>query len=398
MGIATASAPVISSSPAAPKRHFEEAWAELERMHAWRISELSVDNREIARALCAYAWQDYDNRHAVKFREQHKLAELVAGAANDWEAILRLRHWVNVHMRDGNPSFSTARPSAILDGVTHGATFWCTFYGYAFAGACAAVGIPARHIGIDCEHEKGEGSTHHGIADVWSNHFRKWIAIDAHYHSHLELNGIPLNCEEIGMHWRKHRGEGLKSFSGPHHREVPRARPSRVDKHESCGYYWHYIDLHNDYHHHGKHTWPDPVVFPVDDERRKRIWYQGSAEKSHPHGRYANKSWFMTERAADAYPDLNCVKLELLPPMKPWNTRVNFHSMVPNYSHYLVKIDNADIDRTEGVSYTWRLHPGLNSLEVRAVNLAGWEGPASRVEIRIEDDKTRKPEWPSVPH
>jgi hypothetical protein len=394
--------PTIASNVQEPAvlagtRAFEAVWNELERRHAWKISELEVDNKPVAVSRFPFVWQDYDNRRAVAFREKHRLAEVIAGASNDWEAILRLRHWTYTHMRDGTPSFVPPNPAALVDASLSGATFWCTFFAYAFVAACGSMGIPARHLGIDCEHTADEGSTHHGISDVWSNHLRKWVAVDAHHDSHHEVDGVPLNAEEVGQHWRSHRGVGMKSLIGPTSREVPRARACVPSKHESCGYFWHYIDCEVDLLHQRNQPWPNPVILLVDEERKRQTWYQGPKGKSYKHGRYSDGSFLTTEKFGDAYPDLNCARLSLLEPTKPYSCRVQFGGGVPNFQHYVAIIDGESEVRIDGVEYPWRLHPGVNAIEVRAVNTAGVRGPASRIRIRIEDDPKRKPEWPSVP-
>lgn len=377
-------------------RAFDVLWTELEKRHAWKIAELEIDNKPVAVSRLPFAYQDYDNRRAVAFREKHRLAEVVAGAANDWEAILRLRNWTYTHMRDGTPSFTPPNPGALVDAALSGATFWCTYYAYAFVAAAGSMGIPARHLGIDCEHTAEESSTHHGISDVWVNHFRKWVAVDAHHDSHHEVDGVPLSAEEIGQRWRSHRGAGMTSHIGPNSRVVPRARACVPSKHESCGYFWHYIDSENDLLHQRNQPWPNPVVLLVDDERRRQTWYQGAAGKTFKHCRYADGSFLMTERVADAYPDLNCAHLALLEPTKPYSCRVQFGGLVPNFSHYVAIIDGAPETRIDGVEFPWRLHPGINAIEVRAVNTAGLKGPPSRIKVRIDEDPTRKPVWPNV--
>ena len=75
-------------------------------------------------------------------------------------------------------------------------SYYCTHFAYAFVAAASSMGYPARHLGIDCEHSSDEGSTHHGVADVWVNCLRKWVALDPNYDAHLELDGVPLNAEE----------------------------------------------------------------------------------------------------------------------------------------------------------------------------------------------------------
>jgi hypothetical protein len=378
-------------------RSFEPVWSVIEASHAWRVSELEVDNRPIATTRLPFVWQDFDNRRAAAFREKHRLLELIAPAKDDWEAILLLRHWAHTHLRDGNPGFVPPNPLALVDAAIAGATFWCTFYSYAFVAAANSVGIPARVLGIDCEHTAEEASTHHGISDAWSNSLRKWVAVDAHFDYHHELDGIPLNAEEVGSRWRTHQGEGIVARVGPGCRAVPRARRAVASKHETCAYFWHYIECDTDLLHQRNAPWPNPVVFPVDGERRRQTWYQGPAGKSYRHCRYDNGSFLMTERVADAYPDLNCTEISLAGPTGPYSCRVRFAGLVPNFSHYVAAVDGGAEIRIDGVEYPWRLHPGENSFEIRAVNLGGHKGPPSRVRIRIDEDRTRQPAWPAAP-
>ncbi len=403
MGAAT-SAPISSATvshqeTATGKRTFESAWAEMERRHAWRIVEEEVHNPPLAIARVPYAWQDFDNRHAAAFREKHGLLELIAGAADDWEAILRLRHWVFMNVRDGQPSWplSGHEPSQIVDASLHGATFYCTYFAYAFAAAASACGFPARHLGIDVLRKANEPGAHHGVADVWVNKFRKWVHVDPNYDHHYELDGIPLNAEEIGQAWRRNQGRGIVGLVGPEKREVERPRAGIAGKHESACFYWHYIDTLNDFFHRKNLTWPEPVVFLVDEERKQNTWLQGNPPNTYPHKRYENGTFITTERVDDAYPDLNCTRFDLLPPEKvPYVARVVFgRTCVPNFSHYVARVDGSSPQPIRGIEFPWQLKLGANRVEFRAVNVAGREGPPSRLALHVERESAKTPGWPT---
>jgi len=378
-------------------RQFEKTWASLEADHAWTITESAIENRPIATSKLTYAWQDYDNRRAVEFRQRNGLEQIVAGAASDWEALLRLRQWVFTRIKSGNPSLPSADPFHIVAGAEAGGTFYCTYYAYLFVAACGALGYSARHLGIDNERDKDGVGTHHGIADVWLNSLRKWAVVDPMCDVHYELNGVPLNAEEIGQRWRSHKGEGIEARVGPERRLVPRARRADPAYHESKGYYWCYIDTESDVFHRRGSLWPNPVVFLVDDERASRTWFQGQPPKTEPHARYANGTFVQTRRVEDAYPELNCTKIDLEPAGLAGSCNALFYShCAPNFSHYAVRVGGREL-RTEGANFTWRLCPGSNSLEVQAVNLAGQAGPVSRIEVHVEPDAGRKAEWPARP-
>lgn len=372
---------------AGTERTFEEAWTELEELHDWRISEVEIHNPPIALSTIPFAWQDHDSRRAAAFREKYRLAELVAGADDDWEAILRLRHWAYNHIHMGTPSFPTDDPVAAVEASLEGATFWCTYYAYAFVAAASSMGYPARHLGIDNEHSADERSSHHGIADVWVNRFRKWVALDVTFDAHYELDGVPLNAEEMGRRWQTHKGEGIKTLLGPGRREVERARFGEIEVSESWRYFWHYIDTLNDVFHRRGTTWPKPVVFLVDDARKAQTWYQGAPPNTRPHGRYENGTFVTTERYADAYPDMNCTRLAIGGPKgMPYYCRVRFGSTcVPSFSHYEARTDGGEPERIDGAEHPWQLHPGECSLEVRAVNAAGVKGPPSRARVEVAE-------------
>ncbi|MBA3708517.1 MAG: hypothetical protein H0W83_06835 [Planctomycetes bacterium] len=396
MDAATASSPTKRNSvPPATSRVFEPVWAELERRHAWRILEDGVDNRKAAVAKLPYAWQDFDNRRAAAFRERHHLDALVAGAADDWEALQRLRNWAFTNIRNGSPSFDIADLSLTVDASQAGATWWCTFFAYAFVAAATAMGYTARHLGVDSDHAIDEPSTHHGVADVWVGSLRKWVMMDVNYDAHHELDGIPLSAEEIGKRWQSHRGAGVRAFIGPKRREVPRANgETKAGEPEACGFFWHYIDCDNDIFHARFHT--NPVIFPVDEARRAAVWYQGPASSGKRHNRYADGTFLTTERIADAYPDIDCVELELQKPGKmPYYTPIRlWTSAAPNFSHHVIRLDGGAPMRFDGIEYPWRLEPGRRSIEVRVVNKAGHEGYAARIAVRIEEDLARPAQWP----
>ena len=388
-----------SSERPGSQRCFEDAWAELEKRHAWRIAEEEARQPELNFSQLPYAWQDYDNRFAVEFRSRHNLPAVIAGARDDWDALLKLRHWTFTHLRFGLvPSIEMTGPdpTVIVEASLAGGTFYCTHFAHAFVAAAAAMGYPARKISVDCDHSESEESTQHGIADVWVNRFRKWVAFDSNFDAHYEADGIPLNTEEIGRRWQTHRGEGVDALIGPDSRRVPRARGGKRDAPEACSFFWHYINCQNDIFNRHARLWPVPVVMPVDEARRSKQWYSGSPPKMQALDWRTNRAFLVTERCADAYPDMNCAKLNAAPPSNmPYYCPVRLErSCTPNFSHYEIATDGGAPLRFDGIEYPWRLRTGVCALEACAVNLAGHRGPPSRLRIRIEENPERKATWP----
>ncbi|MBD03411.1 MAG: hypothetical protein CME24_03580 [Gemmatimonadetes bacterium] len=58
----------------------------------------------------------------------------------------------------------------------------------------SAYGIVTRKITSDrCWDDYGR-SVHHGINEVWSNDFAKWILLDAKFNNHFEKAGVSLSA------------------------------------------------------------------------------------------------------------------------------------------------------------------------------------------------------------
>jgi hypothetical protein len=382
---------------AGTKRAFDPVWCELERRHGWAIEVSAQDNPRPAMSRIPFCWQDYDNRYALAFREQNHLDEAIDGAEDDWEAILRIRHWVFTNLINGTrASIPGANPFAVLAAARTGATFFCTHFAYVFVAAAASMGFPARKLGVDAEHKPDEAGNMHGVADVWVNALRKWVCVDPNYDHHYELDGVPLNADEVGRRWQTHRGEGIQALVGPDRREVPRARRGMDGKAEACALFWHHIETRGDVFRRDGHGAKDPTVLLVDDARKQQDWYQGKPPKTFKHKRYEHGTFLITDNVDDAYPDLNAAYFELREPHKmPTYCRLEFYTpCAPNFSHYEIRVDGGEPERIEGREYPWRLHPGACSIEARTVNLAGHRGPPYSMTVAVREDSEKKPEWP----
>lgn len=387
-------------------RPFENVWAELECRHGWSVRLLEYDNPTPKVSRMPFCWSDYDNRHAATFRERFRLADSIAGARDDWEAILFLRHWVFTNLINETDAslplyepFSTLDPFAVLIASHAGGTFWCSYFSMVLLAALTSMGFAGRKVSVDCEHGPDEKGSHHGVVDVWVNRFGKWVLLDPNYDSHYELDGLHLNAEEIGRRWQTHRGEGIQPVIGPECRPVPRARKGKRGQPEACAYFWHLIECRNDVFRRDGRGSRDLAVMLVDEARKKQKWYQGTPPHTFEKRRYTDGTLFITQDFAEAYPDLDAAWLELLPPHKmPYYCRVRLSTpCAPFFDHYEIRVDGGLAEHVEGIEYPWRLHPGGCTLEVCTVNVAGWRGRRTKIAVEIEERPGALPEWPEGP-
>jgi hypothetical protein len=138
------------------------------------------------------------------------------------------------------------RPSKPPGPGTRGETFFSTHYAITYAECAAALGWQARKLGIDRPHGKdGFGSSHHGVAEVWSNQLAKWVAIDANFNLHYEKRGTPLSAWEIRAEWLKNQGADVDRVVGVGPQAVKK-KLGRVSWHfrddETSSYFWNYIN------------------------------------------------------------------------------------------------------------------------------------------------------------
>ncbi len=392
----------MSAKKQSTARPFDEIWTELEERHGWKIR---VDEFPADPAISRYpfVFSDPDNRRAIAFREQNKLDELLEGAEDDWEALLRLRHWTFVNMVNHTSAalplrepFSALDPFALVAASRSGGTFWCSFFSMVLVAACSSTGFVCRKLSIDSEHTADEKGNHHGVVDVWVSKFRKWVHLDPNYDHHCEKDGVPLNLEEICQVWLKQKGEGMQSVIGPERRTMPRARGGRKGAPEACGYFWHLIECRNDVFRRDGDGSLGQAVLLVDEARKHRRWTQGTPPNTFEKRGYANGSLMVTEDYADAYPDVNAVKISLQPPHKmPYYCRAQFKTpFSPFFDHYEVRVNGGAPERVDGMEYPWRIWPGTCSLEVRVVDVAGRRGQPYRIAVTVEEDASVSPRWP----
>jgi hypothetical protein len=250
---------------------------EAARHAGFKVRELTADIRLAVRPRLAFVTTDYTDESLRALRRQYPLEKVTAGGKDEWQSQLLLKEWVHKAIPPGSPKVSYNNAVDILEHAARGDAFWCTHYTITYAECAAALGWQARKIGVDRYHgPEGMGSSHHGVAEVWSNQFRKWVVIDAQSNVHFEKAGIPLSAWEIRAEWLKDGGKSVVHVVG-----VP---PKAVKKNpaitwwdraedETSVYFWLYLENRlmaapND------SSEPQPLIFPQDDANEGLIWYQ----------------------------------------------------------------------------------------------------------------------------
>ena len=102
----------------------------------------------------------------------------------------------------------------ILEKAKTGAGFYCTHSMRVQHAVMTAMGYVVRDLGVDSDHLVFGKSNHHGVNEVWSNEYAKWVLLDAKYDIHFERAGVPLSALELHEAVRADLGKGIVKVAG----------------------------------------------------------------------------------------------------------------------------------------------------------------------------------------
>lgn len=341
------------------------------------LRSVEVKNAEIVRTSIPFRYERFDHPRLQELRRTYMLDDVVAGAKSEFEMITRLaawssRQWQRGHLREAYPPWDALeilKPHA--DRTPVGG--FCQQYNLVFLQACESFGFPGRAVSLGSGDHGAKVRSGHEVVEIWSNEHQKWVYVDgqfARYHID-EPSGQPLSLWELrrrqlalfrgkmappvkaisiagGEPW-----EGLKGFPPFFEmRMIPRSdflehtAPLPLNQ-GMRGWFWtgHYVWMDSDY----------PASFLYDHRISSR------------------RNWDWT---------LNQTHVVLEATETDRVLRVHLDTETPGFETFV-----GDIDRIGPSAMAsgglWRLHAGLNRLEVRSRNRAGREGIVSRIVLEV---------------
>lgn len=331
---------------------------------------LAADNKPILYPSHPFGYQAPSPRTAM-LRERWHLDDVVADVTDDFEGIVRLAHWTREQWTDGwNKDWKALHfcppwdTPLILELGRHDlARGMCTHYATVFVHACAALGIPARHLIHKC----------HCTAEAWSDRWGKWVWMDvggdlsdetmAVYH--VERQGVPLSPLEARAAWLAGDLSDLRLVGRNAEQVFPIARRLELlDR--FC------IVLRND-----QMTSLNPgepehgaVTYQYDGY----LWWRDEGMAPLP--------WFSlsSSRAADFYWTPNRTHIHLQRTAAEGIVKVQLESSMPNLAALQVRQNEGNWEERPA-EFTWTLRRGENRLAARSHNAFGVQGPESRVVV-----------------
>ena len=356
----------------------------------FKVGELKADIPLAVRSYVPFEAASFTDESLATLRHQYLLDKVVAGGRDEWQSQLLLKEWVHKAIPGGSPKISYNNALQILEHAGRGEAFWCTHYTITYAECAAALGWQARKIGVDRKHgQEGMGSSHHGVAEVWSNQFRKWVVIDAQSNLHFEKAGIPLSAWEIRAEWLKDGGRSVDHVVGVPLKAVKK-NPAIVwwnhAEDETSTYFWIYLEdrlLAKG----GAGAGPPKLILPEDEANANAIWYQNSdpdTKGSELHQGYLRNRFLPTRRIEDVYWTVGIVETTITG-ATPGSIQLSLDSYCPNRVGYEVSLDGVRwLPVKDERNLDWPLQPNWNSLRLRTVAKGNVKGPETSVLMFLE--------------
>ncbi len=350
------------------------------------IRVVSSENPPIRYSSLPWEWEKWDRPEFAELRKRENLDEVIAGSRTEFDAQVKLMHYVSRRWYPGGtfPEYPPWDALSTLKRIDNaGGGGFCIQYSNVLGGLCMAYGWQARLI--NC--------VGHEIIEVWNDEYGKWIYFDPEFFDHYNYDpatATPLDMLELHrlyldyyfpdrpIDWMGDLIEWMAPIEGkelPVKRGIPINNESILKRHFgrviTSGFansaFMRLIPRNNFYEKptprpltHGSSWWPWGGYVN---------WYD---DRTPPKRMYA---WH-TDRPNDLWPDLNKVHVDMTQGFGNDRLFLRFETYTPNFSHYEVNADDTGWKEV-GERWTWLLQSGQNTLKVRAVNKLGAKGKPS---------------------
>lgn len=358
------------------------------------VAVVAFDCPPRRRASVRFVHEQYDHPRLHELRAACDLDAIIAGAANDWEAICRLMRWAyllplpncSITPWDALDWLGIERNPAgsivVNSYETRRRDKMCLYPNVLLTQLLLACGIPARHVNIN-----SEGMSGHEVCEAWCNTWGKWIHLDAtrDFYWADRQTGEPLSILEVHNELAGHLDKP-ETWEDPHYLrlgaatldsmaieirdsgEWPDVGPSGPFLYQTTAHFR--IVPRSDY---CTRPYPLPVSQGVE------VWgwdgYVNWADDMVPPMRHFTTH---TNRVADVYPTCNQTYM-VLECAGGSTVRVRLDHDMPNFARFEARIGDGDWAPVESPFDVLVDEP--MGVAVRAVNSMGIAGPQSHLNL-----------------
>jgi hypothetical protein len=308
-------------------------------------------------------------------RSRYRLDEVIRGQTDEFQRILLLRNWIRrrIVTDQSKPAVDNDDALRILEEGPKGGHYHCGHISKVQNAVMNAMGYVTRCVFAGAGEKKARLSGAHGVNEIWSNTYCKWILMDAELDSHFERDGMPLSALEIRDEVLRDGAADVVRAQGPERKPVTRVSDDTWGQTPRT-YTW--ISW---YRQGNRHTiWPkqiSSVEVVYDDEYwRSYTWYRGGKKHwAYDAGRFRPVS---DRRLIEWTPNVLDVKARIDGDL----AHILITSSTPNLDQYQMKNTGGQWRTVEQRSMI-RLSGDRELRLLRSVNLAGVCGPECRLVI-----------------
>ncbi len=335
----------------------------------------------------------YDRRNnpkLIKLEKKYALRRVIKSGKTELEKMQLLNDWVMHRFKKfGQPTLPVHNALSILEEIDRGGSFYCAHFAAVFLSAAYSLGWVAR--GLQLKALPSVTGVEHTICEIWSNQFRKWIELDPTHMVYFVTEstpGIPLSAFEIRKELFRNGGKDLIFISGKQKKkytlkDLPFYHPP---SNTTISFSAISLAKHANMIFAGSARWLDDSInahpymlfkggisslnndkdgsFMIIDKYNKKVkWHK--------------KCVVAAKNIRDIYWSLGEAHIELLP-KNGRNVAIKLTTQTPNFSHFLVKLNNGAWKKTAS-GFKWKLKPGINKITATTKNKFGVSGPHNYV-------------------
>jgi hypothetical protein len=324
--------------------------------------------------------EDLTNPGFSHLKEKYQIDTIFHGETDEFKRILLLRNWIKsvVMINDtGDPYPGGGFTEGILDAALNGQGFHCGHFMTVQNGVMNAYGYVTRALGAGPGVQGIEGPDgHHGINEIWSNQYSKWVLSDAKYNHHCEKNGIPLSSLEVRDEYLKNEAADVQLALGTD-REYIDYNPVIERRKDEFARTYRWITWHenDDYF----CAWPEHdgrIVMFEDQFYSDHIWVRDGK----PCWIYGNMDVIkLIQNREEIEWTPNVIASEVV--IDGTTANITLTSDTPNLKEYQVKDSDSGSWKKADEKLNLELTSKKHELVFRTLNLAGVSGPEHTIII-----------------
>lgn len=343
-----------------------------------------VQNGDLTRGL-PLRFEPLATPRLAELRQREQLDAVVAGARDEFDAILNVKEWVARQFPHATPNpYPPWDAMTILDWIRGSQTGgFCAQYSQVLLQSLAALGLQGRYVEIGLV----DNPYAHYVMEVWSNQHDKWVVLDGDYNMHFERDGVPLSALEVHQALVRSEHSDIVAVAGEFREghDHPSRWPLQMVE------LYHYLRVHLKADHLSA---PDETPFDRFGDAVEYADFRTTpwefSEVDSPYAKVALTRARTGDPAEfDAKLNQTVISIDAIEKTETPSVVLSFDDNVAEFSHYEYREVTASgvagpwTDLSDD-ALEWKPRPNVPRVEVRALNVRDVAGPMAAVEARFE--------------